>query len=84
MTLPTTLPPCMMPDGGECCPEYHALVKENMQLRNLLEAVREDNQRLRVQASEKRTHISDAVKILKDASWRLVPPDGFDPRRPDQ
>lgn len=52
MTLPTTLPPCMEPDGGECCPEYRSLVKENMQLRNVLEAVREDNERLRVREAE--------------------------------
>ena len=22
------MPRCMMPDGGECCPEYHALLNE--------------------------------------------------------
>lgn len=49
MAQPALMPPCMMPDGGECCPQYHDLKKENSQLRNLLEAVREENQRLRVQ-----------------------------------
>jgi predicted nuclease with TOPRIM domain len=57
--MPAPLPPCMMPDGGECCPQYHDLKKEVSALRNLLEAVREDNQRLQVLLSEKRTQNSD-------------------------
>jgi hypothetical protein len=42
------MPRCMMPDGGECCPEYDSLSTENQQFRNLLEAAKEENQRLRV------------------------------------
>jgi hypothetical protein len=30
------LPSCMMPDGGDCCPEYHSLTKENERLRAAL------------------------------------------------
>lgn len=29
----TTLPPCMMPDGGEACVGYDLLTQENNQLR---------------------------------------------------
>lgn len=32
-----SLPPCMMPDGGECCPVHHAAVVENRRLREALE-----------------------------------------------
>lgn len=30
--MSNTLPPCMMPDGGDCCPEFHALKMENARL----------------------------------------------------
>lgn len=26
---PRPMPRCMMPDGGDCCAEYHSLVREN-------------------------------------------------------
>lgn len=56
------MPPCMMPDGGECCSQYHDLKQENAQLRNLLEAAREDNQRLRAELSEIRRQDSDLAE----------------------
>lgn len=74
------MPRCMMPDGGDCCPEYRDILRENGQLRNLLEAVREENQRLRAHidtiASEESTQISDDDRPLTaeeqamiDAAW---------------
>lgn len=33
------MPGCMMPDGGECCPEYAGLLQENAQLRAALQSM---------------------------------------------
>ena len=33
------LPPCMAPDGGECCPQYHAAKAEIARLRGTLEYI---------------------------------------------
>lgn len=41
------------------------IIAENQQLRSLLEAVREDNQRLRVIVSEKRIQVSDDPEYRK-------------------
>lgn len=53
------LPRCMMPDGGDCCPEYHALTQENRRLLEALEHCRE-------LASRDGPPISMAVNILNE------------------